>query len=386
MKIIKFKSEELLPSLAMVNAVVSQKGTLPILSNVLIETKVTDNGNAFAILTTSDTDTWLQMKAPLIEAEDGLVLCIDAKGFLQALNNLGGKLVTMSYDETKKIADCDYGNGHFTLPCVDGSEFPAPVFNQESAKKKQIDAKKLLVAIEKTEFVTSNDELRPVLSGVRVEFLADGMVVVGTDGHRLVKYKDKTITSESEATDNAQQCGFTIPKKPCSTLLKVLGMAASGDVQVTFNANGFIVQNSQFKMFSKLIEGRYPNYDSVIPQDNDHIVTIPKADFVSALKRVAPMGNTTSELLVLSFSMGMMKVSAEDIDFSRSAQEDVTCDYAQGEMKIGFKSSSLLQLIQNISTTNVKMLLKDASRAGVLCEDSENDAYEYISILMPLLI
>lgn len=381
MKIIKFQTEDFLPSLAMVNTVVLAKTTLPILSDVRIETKADGNGGTYAELMTSDSETWLQMKAPLTEAEVGIVICIEAKGLLQALRNLGGKPVTMEIDDSKHIVKCDYGNGHFSLPYEDAQDFPLPMAAPDGAKTKLMDAKKMLTAIEKAGFATANDELRPVMNGVHFDFLPTCMISVASDGHKLAKYADLTVTC-----DEIEPSGFTMPKKPCSTLLNVLGSTVAGDIKVMFNDRCFTVNNTQFKMSARLIEGRYPNYDSVIPKDNDRIVTIAKNDFVAALKRVLPMGNANSELVALSFSMGMMTISAEDFDFSKSASENVGCDYAQEEFTIGFKGSTLLQLLQNIDTDNVKVMLKDPSRAGVLCEDKPNGVYEYTSLIMPMLI
>lgn len=381
MKIIKFQTEDFLPSLAMVNTVVLAKNALPILSDVRIETKADGNGGTYAELMTSDSETWLQMKAPLAEAEVGVVICIEAKGLLQALRNLGGKPVTMEIDDSKHLVKCDYGNGHFSLPYEDAQDFPLPMAAPDGAKTKLMDAKKLLTAIEKAGFATANDELRPVMNGVHFDFLPTCMISVASDGHKLAKYADLTITC-----DEIEPSGFTMPKKPCSTLLNVLGSTVAGDIKVMFNDRCFTVNNTQFKMSARLIEGRYPNYDSVIPKDNDRIVTIAKNDFVAALKRVLPMGNANSELVALSFSMGMMTISAEDFDFSKSASENVGCDYAQEEFTIGFKGSTLLQLLQNIDTDNVKVMLKDPSRAGVLCEDKPNGVYEYTSLIMPMLI
>ena len=381
MKLIKFQTEDFLPSLAMVNTVVLAKNTLSILSDVRIETKSDGNGGTYAELMTSDSETWLQMKAPLTDAEVGIVICIEAKGLLQALRNLGGKPVTMEIDDSKHIVKCDYGNGHFSLPYEDAQDFPLPMAAPDGAKTKLMDAKKMLTAIEKAGFATSNDELRPVMNGVHFDFLPTCMIAVASDGHKLAKYADLTVTC-----DEIEQSGFTMPKKPCSTLLNVLGSTVSGDIKVMFNDSCFTVNNTQFKMSARLIEGRYPNYDSVIPKDNNRIVTIAKNDFVSALKRVLPMGNANSELVALSFSMGMMTISAEDFDFSKSASENVGCDYAQEEFTIGFKGSTLLQLLQNIDTDNVKVMLKDPRHAGVLCEDKPNGVYEYTSLIMPMII
>ena len=381
MKIIKFQTEDFLPSLAMVNTVVLAKSTLPILSDVRIETKDDGQGGVYAELMTSDSKTWLQMKAPLTDAEVGIVICIEAKGLLQALRNLGGKPVTMEIDDSKHLVKCNYGNGYFSLPYEDAQDFPLPMAAPDGAKTKLMDAKKLLTAIEKAGFATANDELRPVMNGVHFDFLPTCMIAVASDGHKLAKYADLTITC-----DEIEPSGFTMPKKPCSTLLNVLGSTVAGDIKVMFNDRCFTVNNTQFKMSARLIEGRYPNYNSVIPKDNDRIVTIAKNDFVAALKRVLPMGNANSELVALSFSMGMMTISAEDFDFSKSASENVGCDYAQKEFTIGFKGSTLLQLLQNIDTDNVKVMLKDPSRAGVLCEDKPNGVYEYTSLIMPMLI
>lgn len=381
MKKITFISDDFLPALSTVNSVVSAKNSLPILSDVRIETKADGNGGTYAELMTSDSETWLQMKAPLAEAEVGIVICIEAKGLLQALRNLGGKPVTMEIDDSKHIVKCDYGNGHFSLPYEDAQDFPLPMAAPDGAKTKLMDAKKLLTAIEKAGFATANDELRPVMNGVHFDFLPTCMISVASDGNKLAKYADLTITC-----DEIETSGFTMPKKPCSTLLNVLGSTVAGDIKVMFNDRCFTVNNTQFKMSARLIEGRYPNYDSVIPKDNDRIVTIAKNDFVAAMKRVLPMGNANSELVALSFSMGMMTISAEDFDFSKSASENVGCDYAQEEFTIGFKGSTLLQLLQNIDTDNVKVMLKDQSRAGVLCEDKPNGVYEYTSLIMPMLI
>ena len=386
MKIIKFQTEDFLPSLAMVNTVVLSKNTLPILSDVRIEIKNDGQDGVYAALMTSDSETWLQMKAPLLEAEVGIVICIEAKGLLQALRNLGGKPVTMEIDDSKHIVKCDYGNGHFSLPYEDAQDFPLPMAAPDGAKTKLMDAKKMLTAIEKAGFATANDELRPVMNGVRFEFFADGMVAVASDGHKLAKYKDLTITYDN--SEDQTIYGFTMPKKPCSTLLNVLGSTAAGDIKVMFNDRCFTVNNYQFKLTARLIEGRYPNYDAVIPKTNDKIVNVDKSAFISAMKRVLPMSSSTTELVSLTFADGMMTIASEDFDFSKSASENIPSDYplTSAPMSIGFKGSTLLQLLQNVDGDTVKMALADPSRAGLITEGTTNSVYEYTSLLMPMLL
>ena len=381
---ITFMSDEILPSLAMVSSVVNPKNSLPILNDVRIETKDDGNGGTILVFMASDSETWLQMKATCEESDKDVVICIEAKSLLQALRNLGGKRVEMTIDDDKHTVLCSYGNGRFSLPFDNANEFPLPIATIDDAKEKRIDAQKLLTAIEKAGFATANDELRPVMNGVHFDFYPYGMVTCATDGHKLAKYTDLTITFDGDA--NPVVDGYTLPKKPCHTLISVLANTVAGDVKISFNDRLVAVNNTMFKMTTRLIEGRYPNYDAVIPKENNKIALVDKAAFVSALKRVLPMGNSNSELVALGFNSGNMTISAEDFDFSKSASEDVCCDYTQEPFSIGFKGSVLLQMLQNIDGDVVKLAMSDASRAGVISEDKSHECYDYTSIIMPMLL
>lgn len=381
---ITFMSDEILPSLAMVSSVVNPKNSLPILNDVRIETKDDGNGGTILVFMASDSETWLQMKATCEESDKDVAICIEAKSLLQALRNLGGKRVEMTIDDDKHTVLCSYGNGRFSLPFDNANEFPLPIATIDDAKEKRIDAQKLLTAIEKAGFATANDELRPVMNGVHFDFYPYGMVTCATDGHKLAKYTDLTITFDGDA--NPVVDGYTLPKKPCHTLISVLANTVAGDVKISFNDRLVAVNNTMFKMTTRLIEGRYPNYDAVIPKENNKIALVDKAAFVSALKRVLPMGNSNSELVALGFNSGNMTISAEDFDFSKSASEDVCCDYTQEPFSIGFKGSVLLQMLQNIDGDVVKLAMSDASRAGVVSEDKSHECYDYTSIIMPMLL
>ena len=386
MKIIQFNSDELVPALALVNSVVLSKNALPILNDVRIETKNDGQGGVITELMASDGETWLQCKKSITEADAGIVVCIEAKSLLQALRNLGGKFVTMEINEDNHIVTCMYDNGKFSLPYEEPNEFPMPMATIDNGKEKRIDGKKILTAIERAGYATANDELRPVMNGVRFEFFADGMVAVASDGHKLSKYKDLTVNYDD--SEDQTIYGFIMPKKPCNTLMNVLANTIAGDVKLVFNDRCFTVNNTQFKLTARLIEGRYPNYDSVIPKTNDKIINVDKAAFISAVKRVLPMGNTNSELVSLTFADGMMTIAAEDFDFSKSASENVPCDYphTNAPMSIGFKGSILLQLLQNVEGDTVKISLADPTRAALITEGTANNVYEYTSLLMPMLL
>lgn len=385
-KTIYFNTDEILPALTMANSVIPPKPSLAILNDVCIETKDDGNGGVFALLTTSDSETWLQIKARLDSlTETDIKICVEGKALLQALRNLSGQQVSIEVCEGNHIVLCKYANGHFKLPYEDTDMFPMPKeITDDATTKLRLDAKKVLVGIEKAGYATANDELRPVLNGVHIDFLSDGMVFVATDGLKLAKYKDLTITYEKESDESIS--GFTLPKKPCNTLMNVLANIEDGDIQVQFNTHSVIVNNTMFKMTSRLIEGRFPNYNSVIPQDSEKVITLSKNAFISALKRVSPMYNVNNELVVLAFANNGATISAENIDFNKAASETIPCDYTQEPFAIGFKGSTLLQVLQSISGDSIKFLLNDPRRAGVIRESEDNQVYDYTSLIMPMLI
>lgn len=385
-KLIYFNTDEILSALTMANSVIPPKPTIAILNDVCIETKDDGNGGVYALLTTSDSETWLQIKARLDSpTETGIKICVEGKALLQALRNLSGQQVSMEVCEGNHIVLCKYANGHFKLPYEDTDMFPMPKeIVDDATTKLQLDAKKVLVGIEKAGYATANDELRPVMNGVHIDFLSDGMVFVATDGLKLAKYKDLTTTYEKESDESIS--GFTLPKKPCNTLMNVLANIEDGDILVQFNSHSVIVNNTMFKMTSRLIEGRFPNYNSVIPQESEKVITLSKVSFISALKRVSPMYNVNNELVVLKFENNGVTISAENIDFNKAASETIPCDYAQESFAIGFKGSTLLQVLQSISGDSIKFLLNDPRRAGVIRESEDNQVYDYTSLIMPMLI
>lgn len=384
MKTIKFNVDEVLPQLGMASQVINPKSSLPILSNIRLEAIGTK-----LLIVGSDGETWLQVLAPVTETDENVAICIEAKSIVQALRNLTGKSVTMEIDEEKGNITCNYENGHFSLPSFPATEYPMPISvdamvsdTEHEAYQKIVDAQTLLVSIERASFATANDELRPVMNGVHFDFYADGMVTVASDGHKLAKYKNLAVTRDDNV---AVIYNFTLSSKPSHILLNALS-SISGDVRLIFNDRMVMAVCDTLKLTARLIEGRYPNYDSVIPKDCNKDVVVSKQAFVSALKRVLPMGSNSSELVVLNFSHDAVEISAEDIDFSTSAKESVACLCNFSDFTIGFKGSTLLQIIQNVVGDNVKMLFKEANNAGVVMDETTDGSYEYTSLIMPMLV
>jgi DNA polymerase-3 subunit beta len=286
----------------------------------------------------------------------------------------------MTLDESTHTITCNYGNGKFSMPYENADEYPLANMDTTGTKEFIVDCKKIQKAIELTGFATANDELRPVMNGIHFDFFADGMVCATSDGHKLARYKDKTITRGNDGTVP----NFTLPKKPSNIALSILS-AIEGDIKLSFNDKAISISNQDFKLSARLLDFRYPNYDSVIPKSSPIIVTVDKNSLLNALKRVITMANNSSYLVEFDFSQNNVVVSAKDIDFSRSASETVTCD-CDTELKIGFKGSTLVEILRNINDDNVVIELDNPSRAGVFFSAFEYTRDEYLSLCMPMLI
>lgn len=375
---IKINSKILANCLKTATKVINAKNSLPILGDVLFDAK-----NDVLVATVSDGEQWLSQKCEVVGCDQEFKFCVGATEFTNAVNNLGDMPITITLDEQTKVFTCEYGNGNgkFSMPYEDANEYPLSNIDATDTKDFIIDGKKVLKAIELTGFATANDELRPVMNGIHFDFFTDGMVCATSDGHKLARYKDKTITSDSE---NGNTPNFTLPKKPANILMTILSVV-DGDVKISFNDKAISINNKDFKLTARLLDMRYPNYEAVIPKDNPITITADKNSLLNALKRVLPMANDKSSLVELDFSCGYVTISAKDIDFSKSAQETVKCD-CESEINIGFKGSTLVEILKNINDDNIVVELSDPSRAGVFYSAFDLTRDEYLSLCMPMLI
>lgn len=372
---IKLQSKEFSSRLKLAAKVINSKNALPILGDFLVETK-----NDVILITASDSEQWLSLKCPIASCDCDVRFCVPSADFLKAVDNLGDVLVTMSLDDSTHTMTCDYGNGKFSMPYEDANEYPLANMDKSWSNDFIIDGKKVLKAIELTGFATANNELCPVMNGIHFDFFDDGMVCATSDGHKLARYKDKTITKENDGSIP----NFTLPKKPSNILMTILS-TIDGDIKISFNDKAISVNNKEFKLSARLLEFKYPNYDSVIPKSSPITITADKNALLNALKRVLPMANEASYLVELDFTQGQVTISAKDIDFSKSASETVTCD-CDTELKIGFKGSILIEILRNINDDNVVIELDNQSRAGVFFSAFELTRDEYLSLCMPMLI
>ena len=366
-------STKLFSQLQAVCRVLNSKNSLPILDDVLFDLV----GNELT-LTASDGETTIRTAIEVEGAEGNGKVASAAKLLLETLREFSEQPLAFHIDENNFAVSMISQNGTYSFVGVNGNEYPELPAAEADAKTLMIPAGVLQSAIEKTIFCTADDDLRPVMNGIFFDIAADKVTMVATDAHRLVRYSNTAVQS-------GEASSFILPKKPAGLLKNVLAKE-EGDVKVLFGA-----KNARFEFGSTLvvcrqIEGRFPNYNAVIPQSNQNVVTVDRQTLINACKRVAVFANNGTAQLRPALSENQIKISAQDIDFSTSAEEIISCEYAGTPMAIGFKAPFLIDLLNSIESADVQLKLADPARAGLIlpAENAENE--DVLMLLMPMLL
>jgi DNA polymerase-3 subunit beta len=368
-------STELLNHLTAISRVISSKSTLPILDNFLFnleENKLT--------ITASDLESTLTTWVELENTEGIGEIAIPAKLLIDTLKEFPEQPLTFQVNNETYAVEIFSENGKFSIVGQDGEEYPeAKAINPEKATSVAMSHDVLLNGINKTLFATADDELRPVMNGILAEITPEEITFVASDAHKLVRYKRTDIKAETEAS-------FILPKKPAA-LLKSLLPKEDFDVKLEFDDKNAVFNLSNFKLSCRLVEGKYPSYNSVIPTDNPNKMQIDRLEFYNTLRRVSVFSNQASNLVRLKLSGNQLVVSAQDVDFSISAVERLNCQYEGDELEIGFKSSFLIEILSNMASAEVEMELSDPTRAGILLPvEKEYEEEDILMLLMPMMI
>lgn len=368
-------STDLLGHLLSISRVISNKNTLPILDNFLFQL----SGNVLKI-TASDLETTLITSLNIENVSEEGEVAIPAKILTDTLKEFPELPLTFQVDTQSLKINIQSGNGKFNIVGQNGSDFPqVPVVKDDFKSTYQISADVLNNGINKTLFATADDELRPVMNGIFMEFKEDNLTFVASDAHKLVRYKRDEVKSEQEAS-------FILPKKPASLLKSILPKETNNVVLEFDDKNAFFTLTN-YKMVCRLVEGNYPSYNSVIPTDNPNKLTIDRIELYNSLKRVSVFSNQASNLIKLKISGNQLMVSAQDIDFSISGEEKLNCQYDGTEMEIGFKSLFLIEILANLPSSDVVLELSDPTRAGILLPaEKENADEDILMLLMPMMI
>ncbi|MCM1312296.1 MAG: DNA polymerase III subunit beta [Bacteroides sp.] len=359
--------------LQMISRVLSSKNSIAILDCILFELE--DN---VLKLTASDGDTTLVTSVETNDADMNGRFAINAKTLIDALKEISEQPITFEVNTSSNEIEIVYQNGKYNLIGQNGTEYPTPMAMGDTSRSLTIAVDTLLNGITRTLFATAEDELRPVMNGVYFDITTENMTFVASDGHKLVRNRNYAVHGEENAA-------FILPKKPALMLKNILPKE-NGDAQIMFDDRNAEINMSGYKLSCRLIEGRYPNYNSVIPADNPFKVTVDRQALISALRRVSVFASVSNALIKLRLESNTLTVSAQDIDFSTSAEERIICEYEGTPMSIGFKGTFLLDILNGITGQEVILELADPSRAGVIVPAEQEEGEDLLMLLMPMML
>jgi DNA polymerase III subunit beta len=368
-------STELLSHLQAISRVINSKNTLPILDNFLFNLE-----DGKLTITASDLESTLVTTMALENVSEEGTIAIPAKLILDTLKEFPEQPLTFEVNQDTNSIVINSQNGKFTIMGQNGDDFPQiPAIKNDKKNSIELSASILNNGINKTLFAAADDELRPVMNGIFFEISHKEIIFVASDAHKLVRYKRFDIKSNVDGS-------FILPKKPAS-LLKTIMQKEENKVLIEFDEKNAYFQLTNYRMICRLVEGAYPNYNSVIPTKNPNKLIIGRTELYNTLKRVSVFANQASNLVKLQLTGNQIIISAQDIDFSISAYERLNCQYDGDDMEIGFKSSFLIEILANLTSTDIVLEMSDPSRAGIIVPvDKDTDAEDVLMLLMPMMV
>ncbi len=369
-------SSALLKQLSAINGVITSNPVVPILENFLCDIQ-----NGVLKVTASDLQTTVMTELE-VDTQDKGSIAVPARILIDTLKNLPEQPVTFTVDASTYTVEIQSENGRYRLSGENATDFPK-VPMVEDGHEVEMPSDVLANAVSNTIFATSTDELRPAMTGVYVNLNGADSTFVATDGHRLIRYRRDDIGSGSKSS-------IIIPRKALTLLRSVLP-AENVSVSVKFNAsNAFFkfagASGGNIQMVCRLIDERYPDYENVIPSDNNNTMTVNRAVLLSSLKRIAIYANKTTHQVRLKVAENQLHISAEDIDFSNEANETVACEHTSEEIEIGFNARFLIEMLSNLDTKDVVFRFSQPNRAGLIEPSEKEDHEDVLMLVMPVML
>ncbi|MCF8304646.1 MAG: DNA polymerase III subunit beta [Bacteroidales bacterium] len=367
-------SSTLLKNLQSVSGVLKTNNTLPILDDFLFDVQEDS-----LTVTASDLETTMTVRIPLEQSEETGQIAIPARILLETLKTLPDIPITFNINMESLGIEISAGEGNYKLSGHSHDEYPQKP-ELEDATSIKLKSDMLGRAITKTIIAAGNDDLRPVMSGVLCELSPEDIGFVATDAHKLVRYR-RTDAAANEATS------FILPKKPLNQLKNILPVSEEEDVNIEYTPTNASFSFENINLVCRLIDGKYPNYNAVIPQENPNKLVIERQPFLNAIRRVGIFANQSTHQIRLKISGQELYLSAEDIDYSNEAKERLNCNYEGEDMEIGFSSKFLVEMLNNIDTEEVRIEMSEPNRAGILYPvNDENQNEDILMLVMPVML
>lgn len=355
-----------------VSRVQNSKSSLAILDCVLFEIN-----DGVLRLTASDSETTITTSLEVSDCDHNGKIAIESKQLINSIKEISDQPITFNVNDSTFAIEINYQNGKYNLVGQNGDEYPVPAGLTDLQNQVAIPSETLLNGISRALFATANDELRPQMNGVYFDITPDYTTLVASDGHKLVRNRILSVKADTAS--------FNLPKKPALMLKNILGKEEN-EVAISFSDRNAKIELTDFSITCRLIEGRYPNYNSVIPTDNPFRVRIDRLAFIAALRRVSVFASASNALIKLHLENNTLTTSAQDIDFSTSAEERIMCEYDGGPMSIGFSGPFLIDVLNSIPCQDVVLELADPSRAGVIVPAEQEENEDVIMLLMPMML
>lgn len=363
-------SSELLKRLQIAGGAIGSNPVLPILEDFLF----TIDNNKLQIAAT-DLETSITTEIEVMADADGKV-AVPAKILLETLKALPQQPITFSVNDENFGIEITSAYGKYKLAGEDGQDFPS-IPLPDAVDKITIPGGALNHGVTKTIFAASNDELRPAMTGVYFQVDFNKLILVATDAHKLVKYTFNEVGSEVSTS-------FIVPKKALNLLKGSL--PENEDIHIAFNNANAFFSFGDTELVCRLIDARYPDYNAVIPVDNPNTLTLSRTDFQNSLKRIAIYANKTTNQVILNINDGSLTISAQDLDFSNEATEQLTCSYEGEPLTIGFNAKFLVEMLGVLEADEVKIELSTPTRAGIMLPAEETEGEEILMLVMPVML
>lgn len=367
-------NDRLSKQLQALNGVVSKNNTLPILDFFLFELTP-----GKATITASDLETTMITEVEVMTEDTGSV-AIMAQLLVDTLKGFGNSSIPLTFkiDMEAMSVEMISDHGKYKLPASSGDEFPKSP-EVKAPKTFTIDGSILSSAISKSIFAAGTDDLRPVMSGLFFEIHEESVHFVATDAHRLVRYSREDVKSANAGS-------FIVPKKPLN-LVKVSAPLAENQIEVTYSEKNARFDMGNVIVISRLIDGKYPNYEAVIPKDNPNRLTVNREQLLQSIRRVSLFANKTTQQVRLRIAGSELHISAEDLDFANSAVERMPCSYEGEDMEIGFNSRFIMDMLSNLTSNEVIIELSAPNRAGILFPaEPEDEGENVLMLVMPVML
>jgi DNA polymerase-3 subunit beta len=349
--------------------VIPSKSTVEILYNVMISVK--DNK---LFITATDLEI-TQIAWTDCEVSQEGEITVPGKLLLDIIRELPEIVLKFSSDENFKIL-LSSDLGQYKLSGESRTEYPS-VPNVDSQLKVGIENSSLKLMIEKTIFACSTDHFRPALTGVLCQIMENEYRMVATDGHRLVKIIDTNFKGNGFKRD------LIIPTKALNFVAR--NLPEKGQQQITLSDNHVLFELPDTKIYSRIINEPYPDYDRVIPSEFSKELIIDRADFISSVKRVSLFSNPITSQVKLGLSENTMNVSAQDIDFGGEAKENIPCIYGNEEIDIAYNANYLIDILRHLDSDKVKFTVNDSDGPALIFPENKDDEnINMVMLIMPV--